>query len=427
MATGNAASPGYWLERAAAVDDILMSPARIELFNARLFALTDTLVELREYPDSLDAGRLAAMIASVSRRPGSARCYANGTLLADADFERYEYALNTGAIAGRMPVRFGLCVHRANLRSFPTLDAVFVPGSSVQLDRFQESALFPADVVAVLHESTDGGWLLVQSFNYLAWVRSDAIAIGTRDRVFDYEGRSDFVVVTGDKLIADIDPQSGTGTQLDMGTRLPLTVPASDHHESEHTAAPYRVDLPIRAADGSLQLKAITLARQQDVHRGYLPFTRRKLIGQAFKFLGERYGWGHSGNTRDCSGFIAEVHRTFGICLPRNADDQASCRVGRNLLFGEHDSLPARLNALESLQTGDLVFTPGHVMLYLGTRDGEPYVIHDASALNHPTPDGQLLHDAADGVAVSPLRHLCNADGTRHVDVITCIKRIWDD
>ena len=59
-----------------------------------------------------------------------------------------------------------------------------------------------------------------------------------------------------------------------------------------------------------------------DVATDYLPLTRANVLRQSFKFLGERYGWGHSYNARDCSGFVSEVYRSFGVQLPRNTRDQ---------------------------------------------------------------------------------------------------------
>jgi len=52
-----------------------------------------------------------------------------------------------------------------------------------------------------------------------------------------------------------------------------------------------------------------------------LPFTRANLLRQAFRFLGERYGWGHDYQGRDCSGFVSEVYRSMGVQLPRNTSD----------------------------------------------------------------------------------------------------------
>src|SRR3546814_16455484 len=65
--------------------------------------------------------------------------------------------------------------------------------------------------------------------------------------------------------------------------------------------------------DGSLRIVPALLPRTADVSADYLPLTHANLIRQAFKFLGERYGWGHSYGTRDCSGFVSEVYRSFGL------------------------------------------------------------------------------------------------------------------
>jgi cell wall-associated NlpC family hydrolase len=64
----------------------------------------------------------------------------------------------------------------------------------------------------------------------------------------------------------------------------------------------------------------------RDTAPDYLPLTRANVIRQAFKFLGERYGWGHSFNARDCSGFTNDVYRSFGILMPPNSGAQVQVR-----------------------------------------------------------------------------------------------------
>ena len=93
-------------------------------------------------------------------------------------------------------------------------------------------------------------------------------------------------------------------------------------------------------------------ARQEDL--------RAKILDTARLFLGDKYYWGgRSAWGIDCSGLVNISYRTWGLDLPRNADDQyaASKRVSR-----------------ENLKPGDLIFSadaakPGkinHVMLYAG-------------------------------------------------------------
>jgi cell wall-associated NlpC family hydrolase len=160
------------------------------------------------------------------------------------------------------------------------------------------------------------------------------------------------------------------------------------------------------------------------VTRGYLPYTRQNLLRQSFKFLGERYGWGHSYNARDCSGFVSDVYKTFGILLPRNSGDQGLSAIGSNLRFDRATLAEARVESLQSLEVGDLIYMPGHVMMYLGEVNGEPYVIHDVHGLSYDTADGEYSSGVLSGVSVTPLLPLRAGNDRSYVDSIASIKKI---
>src|SRR5690606_33093221 len=98
------------------------------------------------------------------------------------------------------------------------------------------------------------------------------------------------------------------------------------------------VQLPLRDAEGRLSFTSALLPLSADVHQGYLPFTANNIIGQAFKFLGERYGWGHDYNGRDCTGFISEIFRSFGFLMPRNSGQQGNGQYGENTRFNNESS-----------------------------------------------------------------------------------------
>ena len=121
------------------------------------------------------------------------------------------------------------------------------------------------------------------------------------------------------------------------------------------------------------------MPRSADTAADYLPLTGRNLISQAFKFLGERYGWGHSYDTRDCSGFVSEIYRSFGILLPRNTSSQGISPALDRIAFDNDSSSASRQAAVDGLQPGDLVFIPGHVMMTIGKVDGMTWMIHDTN------------------------------------------------
>jgi len=180
----------------------------------------------------------------------------------------------------------------------------------------------------------------------------------------------------------------------------------------------------MRAEDGSLHFTPALLQKTNDVAADYLPLTRANLIRQSFKFLGERYGWGHSYNSRDCSGFVSEVYRSFGVQLPRNTRDQGVSPALNRIAFTADDDHEKRLAVLRGLQVGDLVYIPGHVMMVIGQNGGGPYVIHDTTGITYRDAEGTITRVHLNGVSVTPLLPLLDGKETSRVDRIYSIQRI---
>lgn len=118
------------------------------------------------------------------------------------------------------------------------------------------------------------------------------------------------------------------------------------------------VQLPVRNDDGTLALVPALLPRSQDTASDYLPLTPRNLLTQSFKFPGERYGWGHSYDTRDCSGFVSEIYRSFGVLVPRNTSAQAVSPALDRIAFSDKDGKAKRNAAVQQLQVGDPSTSP---------------------------------------------------------------------
>jgi hypothetical protein len=82
-----------------------------------------------------------------------------------------------------------------------------------------------------------------------------------------------------------------------------------------------------------------------------------------------------------------------------------------------------RLAILETLQVGDLVFIPGHVMMVIGYDNGMPYVIHDTTGISYRNESG-IARVPLNGVSVTPLTPLLVGEGRSIVDRIYSIQRI---
>jgi cell wall-associated NlpC family hydrolase len=418
----------YWQAKLINNEVMSMKNQDVAAFNQQLFASNAFVVKPLASPARFDRTALLAKIQTISSVPSSARFYADGTELTPQHFKRYSDNLNIQGVKEQNLVKFGLVTRRSSLRTFPTLDRVFNKSMDLDLDRFQESGVFPSEAVAILHSSKDGKWLLVQNYHYLAWVQQEDIAIGSKQQIQTYLDHQDFLLVTGAKVLTSFVPNEPeiSQVQLDMGVKLPLLSNDEQHGElyGQSTSGNYEVKLPVRNLDGSLSIKTALIGRTQDVHQGYLEYTAQNVIAQGFKFLGERYGWGHDYNGRDCTGFVGEIYKTFGILMPRNSGQQGNGEYGTNFRFDKSSDIASKLTVIENLQIGDLIYIPGHVMVYLGKENGQPIVIHDVKGLAYWTPDGEYYQGVLNAVSVTPLIKLHLNETTTYVDKIYNIKRL---
>ena len=420
--------PDYWIVRQDQPDAVILDRAAIAAQNARLLAEDRSTRDVSTLPGTLTGAQVRGWIEGLSSRPTRTLYGEDGREIPASTIDGWMQALRLDAVPASQPTRYGLVVRRADLRTFPTDTRVFGRAGDTDIDRFQESAFFPGTPVAIVHESGDGQWWFVVGDLYAAWIRKENVAEGDKAQVFGYARKAPYLVVTGAEIRTATTPDEPrvSDLQLDMGVRLPWLRewPGTRGVNGQAPYASYVVELPVRGEDGRLEIVPALLPRTADVSPDYLPLTRANIIRQAFKFLGERYGWGHSYDARDCSGFVSEVYRSMGVTLPRNTRDQSVSPALNRLAFDEGDGEDRRASAMRDLQVGDLVYIPGHVMMALGHDNGMPYVIHDTNGGSWLGADGTLVKGHLNGVSVTPLTPLRFDRTHTYVDRITNIQRI---
>ncbi|MCY0880498.1 MAG: NlpC/P60 family protein [Firmicutes bacterium] len=288
------------------------------------------------------------------------------------------YPVQSNAVLRPAPFPYGVAVTRAALRSWPTSLAVFRQAGDFDFDQLQQTRIHHWEFVWILGESQDQEWYLVQSSIYRGWVRQEEIAgmDGTlADRVKQ--------LLTGDSLVVG---QPGVMTEpaplardfaphpLDWAALIPYRTDPPKQWDHQSAQDHVMIYWPIRQKDGSLSIQQRWVNDGPGLHRSYYPTTRRHLLQQAFTLLGQRYGWGDSFDRHDCSSFIMDSYRQIGVFLPRNSRAQAEAGTPKILLSGDR---AARMQQL-SVQAlpGDLLFMPGHIMIYLGQWQERPYVLH---------------------------------------------------
>lgn len=405
--------PDFWLQHLADRDKIIMTGSGIERYNRKAFAECEVLKDLRSFPAVIGGEQLRASIEKVSVRPQK-KLYLNGEEISEEYYDALENLLNLDQIKKLTEVRFGISVKRTEMRAFPTYDRVFSESDDCENDMFIETALYPAEALAILHTSSDSKWLFAQAYNYLAWLPAADVAFTSREKLFSYLDTPNFLVVSGKDAFTGYNPQYPeiSELQLDMGTRIPLDI------NDQNSAGNYVVKLPARGAAGQLEFRTGLIARSEHVRSGYLPLTRKNIITQAFKFLGQRYGWGGMFNTRDCSSFIMDIYRSMGVLLPRNSGEQGEMAVGIMHEFNGEMTLAERKAVFDKMSAGTPVYMAGHAMLYLGRLQGDYYVIHDIAGFFLPGAEGNLVLTKVCCVLVAPLLVTCLADGRNYLGVI---------
>ncbi|QWT20277.1 SH3 domain-containing protein [Bacillus sp. NP157] len=420
--------PSFWVSRLPDADTVVLSPAAIARLNDKVMRLDPSMHDIRHLGATLPASQVKAWIAGLTHAPTKTLYDVDGKPVAAATIDDVLANANLAAIPASVTPRYGMAVRRSALRGYPTDVRVFSRIGDTDIDRFQESALFPGDPLAVVQVSRDGQWAFVLSPRYAAWMHVGDIAFGDAGAIFAHVDATPYRVVTGAKPSTVFTPElpALSELQLDMGTRVPLdTSVAADQPVNGQTAyTSWTLSLPLRDANGALSFHPALLQRNQDSSAGYLPLTRANIVRQAFRFLGERYGWGNAYNGRDCSSFVADVYRSMGVQMPRNTGDQAASPGLEHTAFTDKDSHEARLKAATSLEVGDMVYIPGHVMLVIGKLDGQPYVIHDVSGMSYRQADDTLRRVKLNAVSVTPLLPMLYKDNDTFVDHMTSIVRI---
>ncbi|HNS20476.1 MAG TPA: SH3 domain-containing protein [Sedimentisphaerales bacterium] len=364
-------TPGHWIGRHPDPDRLVMTADQIAAFNGQTERAGLGVASIADFNDTVDGEKLKADLDACLRSvAGRGYCFADGRQPDNTWWQDLRDNMDLGAIAPEVNVRFGLIVGFCDHRVLPAAEGLYNADLNLSFDRLQDSTLDVASPVAVLHRSRDARWLYVVGQTLRGWVQAESVALCERDVVRVHVRSGQFAVVTAAKadLYADEDLRNHLG-RVQMGTRL---VVAQDMDGDK-----LRVLTPRRDTDGVCTLEA-AYVRKTEVSLGYLPYTARTIIQQAFKLLNTPYGWGGLFGEQDCSRFVQEVFATVGLVLPRNSSEQA--KVGRQVHASPGIGLAQEKLAVlrgRAAPALTLLCMKGHGMLFLGFVEGRPYVVHD--------------------------------------------------
>ncbi len=345
-----------WIDSYTNPNKIIMTEDEIKAENDRVLGASAQVIDILDFRGTHSAADVKTAIERHGRFSGT-RYDKNGKKITaehvDSVFaNRGLDSLKSEAVATR-----GIVTSRANLRAFPD-DKPYRKTADNLYDSIQLTELHVGTPLWVLHESLDGEYYFVRSFNYEGWVKSCDVAVADDEELWlSLADPVEFVCVTDTKITLCTE-------EVDMGVKLWLVGIRNGKYE---------VIMPRRDLDGKLVTQAVSVD-PASVSYGYLPYTYENFIIQAFKYEGTMYSWGGLDTGVDCSGFISNVMRTFGFRLPRDTKDQQSVVGTAQSMAGKtHEEIA---KTLDSITVPTAVYYPGHVLFYLGKKDGKYTFIH---------------------------------------------------
>ncbi len=390
-------NPEFWIKKIENPDRLLLTPEEIQKMNEENSKRQEFyLCQVKDLKEEWDKEEILALFKEDWEGFGQTeevRYGRYGHPLEEAFWSILKMNLNQESLKERNRMLFGLIVKRADIRVFPTNELSMSTPSNYEFDRFQHSSISPGSPIGIYHFSKDRLWGYVQTPFIRGWVRMSDFAIAKDKReVLDYEASKERWVMTGNFVHVFGSPTlQQTIFLARMGTSFPiLDLPRTDPAPQRYRAGTveglpgssgingpyYVINVPFREIDGKLTFRKAYISEDEDIHRGFLPYTQKNVARQAFKMLHQPYGWGEMFGGRDCSRFIMDIFATFGILMPRNSKLQA--RVGISLGQVEGKTPAEKKRILDrAIPLATTLRLPGHIMLYLGKEGERYYAIHN--------------------------------------------------
>ncbi len=341
------------------VNDILLTTNEIEKYNKNIMAKSNTMYDL----DNIKNVSKSDILSYINYYKIPDLPKYNGNV--EVSLNEIEIILENRSIDSIMDkntIQKGIIVHRTNLKSFPTDIHFFEEKNTYNFDVLQESELYVNTPILILHESKDKKWDFVLSTTYAGWVKTSDIALASEDDYNFFVKNKDFGIITTPSFEIQ-------NTILDMGVKLPFINTSKNG---------YNLIIPIKNKNGYVGKNEISISKD-NVHIGYLPYTKRNLYIQSFKYENINYSWGGMDKGVDCSSYVANVYKTFGFTFPRNTSSQNSS-VGKIISLSNKSNIE-KINIISN-NYPSLLYETGHVMIYLGKLNNKHYIVHASGDKN---------------------------------------------
>lgn len=367
----NMKSPGYWISKIENPDKILLSSDKIKQTNEKIKKTLYLVNDIEKYPKYIRKKSFQKQLKQIFNLINAGR-YIDDSFetITPKTIKKLKKNTDISIAVKRLKVNFAMTVKYSEVRLLPTDTAFLKDKETFDIDRIQVAGIDLGEPLAVISKTKDKKWSYVISSAAEGWIKTQNIAFTSKEVISDWINADNFVVVKNSKSDVFLDEDMKQYYDyLRMSAKLPLIKKINSNKVC--------VKIPVSNRSGMLYFKKAYID-SSEVSLGFLKYTQRNVIYQAFKHLNSPYAWGGFSGEQDCSTFVRQVFGCFGFILPRTSSSQIKC--GNNLMeMSNSDSIYTKNmkitdNALPAIS---LIYLPGHIMIYIGKDDyGIPYVIH---------------------------------------------------
>lgn len=283
----------------------------------------------------------------------------------------YDKLLKNADLGNYPNVRYpAITIRDSSLRALPTLRPHFLkPGGDSDgwpFDNLQRSAVAANTPIFVCHLSADKAWALVETCFTFGWMPASDFGRVDNDFIKKWEsGR--YAVITRDQTSIFYKDKK-FALKASVGYRFPLAGEAPDKLEI--------LIAKMASFNDCAVIKESYVSREEAVI-GSLQLNSFNAVRIANELIGEPYGWGGLYGNRDCSAMTRDFFAVFGIWLPRHSADQVK-ETGRYIdLSGMTPEEKEKTIIEKGIPYLTLIWRKGHVMLYIGAKDGHALIFHN--------------------------------------------------
>jgi hypothetical protein len=400
----------YWIQRMAKPDEVILSPDAIERMNRAYEQFIRTPDPFKGQPKERipnltyfwpghvtfvpDLKAMApkaiadTVRAKIKVEIDYLRSKPFGNILAieyrKEDLDRFEREMALDTVSDTLKPRAGIAVRCTRLRNVPSfypMEQGVRDNGKTRVDLWNISIIKIGLPLFILHSSLTGEHQFVVCEEGYGWVRSEDIAFGSEKEIRDFVYARDFVVCTGDRVpFYGDDSCTVAAGFFRMGDRLPLASKSN----------PRKVRIPLRKLNGSFYTDTAWLAKNADVHAGWLPYTRRNVVLTAFKLLDNQYDWSGAWFGRQHENTYRDIFAVFGFRLPWHG--------GLFTFFGKNTEVMGskigKVNQYKEILRHEPFLTiqscGGHAQLLLGEYNGMP-IVFDQHGYGYKDENGKDL------------------------------------